>query len=63
MSEMRVEFGYRHADGRITMMGVQYLPSEIERNGTPTLLTELNGEPVEQVKRFVTYSAWERVPS
>jgi len=61
MSEMRVEFGYRHADGRVTPMGVQYLPFEIERNGTPTMLTELHGEPVTQVKRYVTYGEWERV--
>jgi hypothetical protein len=53
------EWGYRFADGRILPMGVQYTEWELERNGDPELLTEIEGQPVDWVKR--TISPWEEV--
>jgi hypothetical protein len=66
MSEMFTEFGYRHPDGHVTPQGVRYGAAELERTGGPRpdeILTEIDGDPVTFVKRFVTYSEWERVPS
>lgn len=53
------EYGYRFQDGSVLPMGVQYSDAELARNGDPELLSEIQGQPVEWVKR--TISEWEDV--
>lgn len=59
MSQMWIEYGYRHSDGRVTPEGVKYLPNEPQPD---TFLTRLDGEAVQPIKRYVTAGDWERVP-
>jgi hypothetical protein len=58
MSQMWIEYGYRHNDGSVTPMNVRYLPNEPPPD---TFLLVLNGEPVTPIKRYVTAGDWERV--